>query len=73
MTIYRFYNRYQDELTGEWVYNNVAAQECDSDAQAEIMVNHLRDEGKIQTDIDGRPMRGLTIRRDDVEWFSSGV
>ena len=73
MTIYRFYNRYRDELTGEWVYNNVATVECDGDAQAELMVNHLRDKGQIQTDFQGRPMRGLTIKRDDVEWYSQGI
>ena len=70
---YTFFDRFRDEMTGEWVYTSIAVEQCDSDAQAELMVNHLRDAGRIPTDIDGNPQRGLTIRRGDIEWYSSGV
>lgn len=71
--VYQFLNRYRDEETGSWIYEPVDMCRCESDAQAELMVNHLRDAGKIPTDFDGKPKDGLTIRRGDVEWFSRGV
>ena len=75
MQNYIFYDRHRDESTGEWVYDEIALHRCDSDAQAELMVNHIRDDGLIPTDLDGKPKRGLTIRRarDWKEWYSTGV
>lgn len=73
MTRYEFLNREKNEMTDEWEYQSIAVANCDSDAQAELMVNHLRDDGKIPTDMDGRPKHGLTIRRGDAEWYSTGV
>lgn len=70
---YQFFDRYRDEETGKWEYDLLAVEKCDGDAQAELWVNHLRDEGKIPTDMDGRPKRGLTIRRAGAEWYSTGV
>ena len=70
---YRFYDRRRCEYSGETVYNLVASATLDSDAQAELMVNHLRDDGLIPTDNDGNPKRGLTIKRTEAEWYSRGV
>lgn len=70
---YVFFDRYRDESSSNWVYERIDFQRFDSDSQAELHVNELRDSGKIPTDIDGNPKNGLTIRRGDVEWYSAGV
>lgn len=67
---YVFLDRNRDEGTGAWVYSQIATAQLDSDAQAELYVTELRDEGKIPTDLDGNPKHGCTIHRGGVEWYS---
>lgn len=76
MTItYRFYasNCEYDEVACEFAPRLIATKRLECDAQAEMWVNNLRDEGKIPNDMDGNPVLGLIIKRGDVEWFSRGV
>jgi len=67
---YQFFDRRRE---GDGLhYDLIATHDCDSDQQAELMVNHLRDDGKIPTHDDGREKLGLTIRRAGAEWYSTG-
>ena len=62
-----------DETSDGKTFRVIDTQSCDCDAQADLHARHIMDiEPELYelSDMDGDTIKGIFIRRGDVEWFA---